>query len=229
MCLDLKGIAYEIDPIIPFMASDAFTRLSPIRRIPVLIDDRVTLADSTVICEYLEERHPEPALFPRGAAARARARWLEEFADTRMGEIFIWRLFNQRVINRRIWRKPTDEAVVTRALEQDVPQILDYLEGELPAEGYLFGAIAVADVALAVCFRNAAFAGFRVDAARWPRTAAFVDRLLRHPSFAKLAPFEDLLMRTPPAQQREALLAAGAPLTADTLATDTPRRGVMWI
>jgi len=229
VCLDLKGIAYEIDPIIPFMASDAFTRLSPIRRIPVLIDDRVTLADSTVICEYLEERHPEPALFPRGAAARARARWLEEFADTRMGEIFIWRLFNQRVINRRIWREPTDEAVVTRALEQDVPQILDYLEGELPAEGYLFGAIAVADVALAVCFRNAAFAGFRVDAARWPRTAAFVDRLLRHPSFAKLAPFEDLLMRTPPAQQREALLAAGAPLTADTLATDTPRRGVMWI
>jgi glutathione S-transferase len=229
VCLDLKGIGYEIDPIIPFLGSDAFTKLSPIRRIPVLIDDAVTLSDSTVICEYLEERHPEPALFPRGAAARARARWLEEFADTRMGEVFIWRLFNQRVINRRIWREPTDEAVVTRALEQDIPQILDYLEGELPAEGYLFGAISVADVALAVCFRNAGFAGFQVDAARWPRTAAFVGRLLRHPSFAKLAPLEDLLMRTPPAQQREALLAAGAPLTATTLATDAPRRGVMSI
>jgi glutathione S-transferase len=229
VCLDLKGIAYEIDPIIPFMGSDAFTRISPIRRIPVLIDDRVTLADSTVICEYLEERYPEPALFPRGVADRARARWLEEFADTRMGEIFIWRLFNQRVINRRVWREPTDEAVVSRALERDIPDILDYLEGLLPAEGFLFGAIAVADVALAVFFRNAGFAGFQVDSARWPRTADFVGRLLRHPSFAKLAPLEDLLMRTPPPQQREALLAAGAPLTADTLATDTPRRGVMSI
>jgi glutathione S-transferase len=229
VCLDLKGIAYEIDPIIPFLGGDAFTKLSPIRRIPVLIDDQVTLADSTVICEYLEERHPEPALFPRGAAARARARWLEEFADTRMGEVFIWRLFNQRVINRRIWREPTDEAVVKRALEQDIPQILDYLEGELPTEGCMFGAISVADVAIAVFFRNAAFAGFQIDAARWPHTAGFVGRMLRHPSFAKLAPFEDLLMRTPPPQQREALLAAGAPLTATTLATDTPRRGVMSI
>jgi glutathione S-transferase len=54
--LDLKGLAYEIDPIIPFMGDQRFTQLSPTRRIPVLIDDRVSLADSSVICQYLEER-----------------------------------------------------------------------------------------------------------------------------------------------------------------------------
>jgi glutathione S-transferase len=91
--LDLKGIPYEIDPIVPFFGNERFSALSPIRRIPVLIDDRVTLSDSTVICEYLEERHPEPALYPGDVVQRARARWLEEFADTRMGEVFIWRLF----------------------------------------------------------------------------------------------------------------------------------------
>src|SRR5262250_2854595 len=74
--LDLKGIPYEIDPIIPFMGDDRFSALSPLRRIPVLIDDRVTLADSSVICEYLEERRPEPALAPRDVVERARARWL---------------------------------------------------------------------------------------------------------------------------------------------------------
>src|SRR5215203_7539355 len=79
--LDLKGIPYEIDPIIPFMGNDAFSKLSPVRRIPVLIDDAVTLTDSTVICEYLDDRHPTPAVRPPGAVARARARWLEEFAD----------------------------------------------------------------------------------------------------------------------------------------------------
>src|SRR5262245_22827972 len=77
--LDRKGVPYEIDPIVPFFGDDRFSALSPLRRIPVLIDDRVTLADSTVICEYLEERHPDPPLYPRGVEERARARWLEEF------------------------------------------------------------------------------------------------------------------------------------------------------
>jgi glutathione S-transferase len=38
--LDLKGIPYEIDPIVPFFGNERFSALSPIRRIPVLIDDR---------------------------------------------------------------------------------------------------------------------------------------------------------------------------------------------
>ena len=54
---DVKGVAYRIDPIIPFQGNDEFGRLSPLRRIPVLIDDQVTLADSTVIAEYADERY----------------------------------------------------------------------------------------------------------------------------------------------------------------------------
>ena len=100
VCLDLKGVPYEIDPIVPFFGSDEFSRISPVRRIPVLIDERVTLPDSSAICEYLDEQHPGHPLLPREPAQRARARWLEEFADTRMGEVFIWRLFDQRVIRR---------------------------------------------------------------------------------------------------------------------------------
>src|SRR5688500_16269072 len=71
--LDLKGIAYEIDPIVPFFGDDRFTKISPLRRIPVYSDGKVTLCDSTVICEYLEDRHPTPALYPREPADRARA------------------------------------------------------------------------------------------------------------------------------------------------------------
>jgi glutathione S-transferase len=62
VCLDIKGIPYEIDPIVPFYANDDFARLSPVRRIPILVDDSVTLADSSVICEYLDERYPEPPM-----------------------------------------------------------------------------------------------------------------------------------------------------------------------
>ena len=62
--LELKGIAYAIDPIVPFFGDERFSKLSPVRRIPVLIDDRVTLADSSVICQYLEDRCPAPAVYP---------------------------------------------------------------------------------------------------------------------------------------------------------------------
>ena len=227
--LHLKGLPYEIDPIVPFLGNEAFAALSPIRRVPVLIDDQVTLCDSTVICEYLEERYPEPAVFPRPISERARARWLEEYADTRMGEVFIWRLFNQVAINPFVWGEKTDMAIVERTLTEDVPQILGYLERELPASGFLFGAPSVADVALATFFRNAAVARFQVDAARWPLTAGFVDRVLTLDAFARLRPFEDKLIRTPLAQHRSVLAEMGAPLTRATLGTDVPRRGVMRI
>jgi glutathione S-transferase len=227
--LDLKAIPYEIDPIVPFFGNERFSALSPIRRIPVLIDDRVTLSDSTVICEYLEERHPEPALYPGDVVQRARARWLEEFADTRMGEVFIWRLFNQVAIRPFVWGEQTDTAVVQRTLREDVPQVLGYLETQLPAGGFFFGSLSVADVAVATFFRNAAFARFTVDAARWPLTASFVERVLRIESFAKLLPFEKTLLRTPVAQHRAALAEIGAPLTSDTFGTANPRRGVMHV
>ena len=68
--LHLKGIDYRIDPIVPFFGDERFSRLSPVRRIPVLIDDRVTLADSSVICQYLEDRYPSPMLYPRDVADR---------------------------------------------------------------------------------------------------------------------------------------------------------------
>jgi glutathione S-transferase len=55
-----KGIPYEIDPIVPFFGDDRFSKLSPVRRIPVYTDESVTLCDSSVICQYLEDAHPEP-------------------------------------------------------------------------------------------------------------------------------------------------------------------------
>ena len=227
VCLDLKGIAYTIDPIIPFFGDDRFARLSPLRRIPVLLDDRVTLADSSVICQYLEDRWPEPALYPTDVAQRARARWLEEFADTRMGDVFIWRLFNQVAIRPFVWGEKTDEAIVRETLEKDIPEVLDYLEHELPADGWACGTFSIADVTIACFFRNAQFARYVIDAGRWPRTAAFVERALGLDAFQRLKPFEDKMARTPIPQQREALAAMQAPIAAESYGTATPRRGPM--
>jgi glutathione S-transferase len=226
-CLDLKGLAYEIDPIVPFLGDDRFTQLSPLRRVPVLIDDRVTLADSSVICQYLEDRYPTPALYPQDVADRARARWLEEYADSRMGDVFIWGLFNHAVIEPAVWGTPRDLVEIQRVVSQDIPPVLDYLESQLPVEGFLFGEPGVADISVAVFLRNAAFARYKVDATRWPRTAGFVDRVLALECLAKLQPFEAVMLRTPIPEQRAALAAAGAPVSAESVGGAVPRRGVM--
>jgi glutathione S-transferase len=144
-----------------------------------------------------------------------------------MGEVFIWRLFNELVIKPFVWREPTDDDIVEHTLEVEIPAVLDYLESELPPDTrYFFDEISVADIAVASFFRNARFARFSIDAERWPVSAAFVSRVLDHPSFVELRPFEELLLRTPIAQHREALSAAGAPITAQTFGSKTPRRGV---
>jgi glutathione S-transferase len=226
-CLDLKGLSFEIDPIVPYMGDDRFTSLSPLRRVPVLIDDRVTLADSSVICQYLEDRYPTPALYPADVVDRARARWLEEYADSRMGDVFIWGLFDHAVISPAVWGTPRDRAVIDRIVREEVPPVLDYLESQLPADGFLFGSIGIADISIAVFLRNAAFARFQVDPARWPATARFADRVLAQECLAKLQPFEALMLRTPIPQQRAALTAAGAPVCRETVGGAPPRRGVM--
>ncbi|MGN6224630.1 glutathione S-transferase family protein [Pseudoxanthomonas sp.] len=227
VCLQLKGIAYRIDPFAPFIGDDAFSRLSPLRRIPVLIDGDFVLNDSTVICEYLEDLQPTPALYPAAPRDRARARWLEEFADSRLGEVIIWRMFYQLRVKRYLFGETPDEAVVRKAREEELPDALDYLETQLPAEGFLFGDVGVADVAIAAFFRNATFVRYRIDANRWPRAAAFVERMHALPAFAALAEFEDRTLRTPVAQQREVLIDMGAPVAATTFGNIAPRRGIM--
>ena len=226
-CLEVKGIAYEVDHIVPFFGDDRFTRLSPLRRIPVLVDGDLVLTDSTVICEYLEDLKPEPALYPADVRDRARARWLEEFADTRMGDVFIWRYFNQIAIRPSVWGEKGDKALVEKTLNEDIPAVLDYLEPQAPESGFRFGALSIADIAPACFLRTAAFVRFQIDAARWPRTAGWMRRTRQTPAFHKLAVIEDGVLRTPIAQQRDKLREMGAPISAETYGSTSPRRGVM--
>ena len=54
---------------------------NPKAQVPVLVDGDLTLFDSTVILEYLEDAYPQSPLYPEGAAARARCRLLELESD----------------------------------------------------------------------------------------------------------------------------------------------------
>jgi glutathione S-transferase len=227
VCMELKGLDYEVDPITPFFGNDEFRKLSPLCRIPVLIDGALVLTDSTVIAEYLDEQFPEPRLLPKEPKERARARWLEEYADSRLGDVFIWGLFYPKMVHPRVWGEPGDQGRIDKTLTDDLPTALDYLEGELPDHGYLFGEIGLADIAIASFFRNGSYAGFVPDSSRWPKTSRFVDLVLRHPAFQRLHQLEMIQLSRTIEGRRQALIDAGAKLTVETYGQREPRKGVM--
>ncbi|MBX9588166.1 MAG: glutathione S-transferase family protein [Hyphomonadaceae bacterium] len=226
---EMKGVPYRLDPIVPFLGDDTFSDISPLRRIPVFIDDEVSLCDSTVICEYLEERYPAPSVLPGNAAARAHARWLEEFADTRIGDVFIWRVFYQAVVLPFVFQKPRDKDRIAAAVAEQVPQIMDYLETIAPQDGFLADEVSIGDIAVAVHFNNLAWARVDLDGARWPKTCAWVERTQATPALAKLTRIAGRLAQTPIDQHRKALAELGVGLTETSVATHTPRRGPMTV
>ena len=58
-------------------------------------------------------------------------------------------------------------------------------------------------------------------------TARFVDAVLAQPALAKLLAFEDIQRSATIRGRRQAMLDAGAPLTAETMGVSEPRRGMM--
>lgn len=76
----------EFNPIVPdgLMAgtvAGSFVDASPRAEIPALIDGDISVFDSTVILEYLEDKWPTPALLPKTPAERARVRMIEDIMD----------------------------------------------------------------------------------------------------------------------------------------------------
>jgi len=185
--LSEKQVAYELVATNPFDKSSEFLRRSPLGRIPALEDEQGRpLADSTVIAEYLEERFPTPALFPRDPYDRARVRWFDEYADGGMAPSLTAKVFFQRVISAKLIKGGCDETIVQSALK-DLPTFLGYLEGELAAREYLVAdTFTLADVSVACQLVNLRHAGVAVDATQFPRVAAWFERVVARPSLQAL-------------------------------------------
>jgi len=152
---EIKGLAYRIDSFVPFFGDDRFAELSPLRRIPVLIDGDVVVNDSSVICEYLEEKWPQPAVLPDDPAARARARFLDEYADTRMSDVLLWKIFGRAAVAPAIFGVPRDLAAIQDTLASEFPGVMDQLEAWAPDSAFVGGATpGLADLSVVSHFAN---------------------------------------------------------------------------
>lgn len=227
---EIKRLPYEIDSIVPFFGNDRFTELSPLRRIPVLIDGDTVLSDSSVICEYLDEKWPVPSVLPGTAAARAHARYLDELADTRIAEIVLWKVFGRALIGPAIFGTARDAAAIEETVSVDVPPILDLLERWAPDSGFISGASpSLADISVAVHFANYRWARREIEATRWPRTAAWIARVSAMPELRGLNDIGAKLLRVPPDKHRPVLEELGVKMPSETVGTSMPRRGPMTV
>jgi len=83
IALALKGVEFETEAV--HLVKDGgqqhaeeFKTKNPMAQIPVLVYEGVPLSQSLAIIEFLEEKHPKPALLPSDAVDRARARAIAE-------------------------------------------------------------------------------------------------------------------------------------------------------
>jgi glutathione S-transferase len=186
-----KGIEYQHEQVNPFAAPPGWREVSPLGRIPALRDGDRTLADSSVICAYLERRFPKPALLPDDPYDHARALWFEEYMDGGVVPVAGPKLFFALVLKPLFGGKPeadpADEATAKKVVEEDMPAFWDYLERELGDREFFVGnQITIADISIASPHVNMRHAGVAPARKRWPRLRAFLDRIHGRPSFKKL-------------------------------------------
>jgi glutathione S-transferase len=179
-----KGLDYELEQINPFAAPEGFRDVSPLGRIPAFRDGDRTLADSSIICAYIERTNPSPALYPEDAYAYARALWFEEYMDGGFVPLAGPKVFFPLVLRPLMSGNEPDESEPLRVAAEELPPFYDYLEGELGDSEYFVGEkLTIADIGVASPFVNLRHAGVAPERARWPKLRGFLDRLHGRPSF----------------------------------------------
>lgn len=172
------GIAFE-EVMVRFDSFDAesvfkkrLKGVSPLGKVPVLVDDGFAVWDTLAIAEYLAEKYPEHALWPSDVRARARARSV--CAEMHSGFSALRKHCGMNIeaslpeVGRIVWR---DQA----AVRSDMARIETMWTDLLSEHGgpMLFGGFSVADAYFApVCSRIRTYA-LPVS----PAVAAYVERV----------------------------------------------------
>jgi len=157
---------------------------NPKGQVPVLVDGDLTLFDSTVILEYLEDAYPIPPLYPAEPKGKARCRLVELYAD----EILL------ADVRRLMYRTepPLADAERQKARQEEGERgeagILGHyrrLEEQLGSNGYFCGVLTAADIALFMTVHYVV----RLDGPRldpFPALADWYRRIAKRPSSARV-------------------------------------------
>ncbi|MHB8656378.1 MAG: glutathione S-transferase family protein [Solirubrobacteraceae bacterium] len=182
-----KGVDVELIEIDPRQRPPRLRELNPTNRVPVLEVGDVAIRESTAICEWLEDAHPEPSLWPADPAARAAARGLLRWVDDELTTNFFLSMRKQA-----FGLDPTDHPDLVATLHERLVKrwsvaedLLGRTEGPWIAGGSVASFADLAAIALAV--RLPAWTPqLAPDPALCPRVSAWLEALRERPSAAEV-------------------------------------------
>jgi glutathione S-transferase len=180
-----KGVAFDLvtpDGMGAGGGGGAWAEANPRLEVPALIDGDVSVFDSTIIQDYIEERWPSPPLLPVGAADRARVRMIEEVMDTQY-EAATWGMMELLVFGRA--KGSLGDTLMATARTQ-VAGLNKWAEAQLGEAPWFNGAsFGWGDIAVVPFVLGAA--GFGSPPALDSKLAGWLARCLARPSVAETA------------------------------------------
>jgi len=149
LCLAEKRIECELVEERYWERDADFLRRNPAGKVPVLRMDGQTMAESAAICEFIEERHPDPPLMPNGAEARYEVRRLVGWFDDKFHHEVTSKLLYERV-NKKIMKLGFPDSRNVKDGARAIKFHLDYMAWLLDHRRWLAGdAMTLADFAAA--------------------------------------------------------------------------------
>ena len=126
-----------------------FLRRNPAAKVPVLKMDGKMMAESSAICEYLEEKYPEPSLMPRDPDGRYEVRRLVAWFDDKFHNEVTSKLLYERV-NKKVMGTGYPDSTNVKAGAKAIKYHLDYMHWLLDHRRWLAGDVmTLADFAAA--------------------------------------------------------------------------------
>ena len=173
IALRLKGLDVEVVPVdlrTGQHLGDDYKALNPQGLVPALVHEGRVLIQSPAIIEWLEERHPTPALLPAHPEDRARVRALAAIVGCDIHPVN-----NRRILEALRQDFGADEAALNRWCATWITAGFDAIEALIATDArrgdFCFGrAPTLADVYLVPQVESAR--RFKVDMTRWPRIQA---------------------------------------------------------
>ena len=187
IALNLKGLPYE--PLFVHLAKGEhrkpeYAAVNAQALLPTLeLDDGTRLNQSLAILEYLEERHPRPALLPAEPVGRARVRALADLVACE-----IHPLNNLRVLQHLKRALGQSEEQVNAWYRHWIADGLAKLEAELGSRGkFAYGdAPTMADCCLVPQIFNAK--RYNCELADYPKTMRVFEQCMKLDAFERAQP-----------------------------------------
>ena len=179
MVLAEKGLAYEsID--IPWTKAhawepkpDILLNTNPRAEVPALIDGKLTLWDSTVINEYLEDKYPEVALFPATSEERAICRLWEDEGDHKQSHVGV-------LIQEVFLAEPsTEPSPATKTALTELANFVDRLDHQIGEREYICGQFSIADISVFLTLAFATTLGLEITK---PNVVTWYEGVLSRPA-----------------------------------------------